>query len=221
MAGRRAGREDSLNGLAQDIRELVLTGAIQPGDKLEEQALAARFSVSRTPIREALRQLASTGLIELRPNRGAYVATLTPDQLDDIFVAMVELEATCARLAAMSMLPAERRNLQRLHESMAQLAERELIDQYELANEELHSMICQGAHNPVLAEMTEQLRNRRRPYRNTQFRSPGRLIHSQDEHEAVVRAIISGDPARAHASMLHHLGQASASFEQARQNALP
>ena len=77
-------------------------------------------------------------------------------------------------------------------------------------------MIFQGAHNTVLAEMTEQLRNRRRPYRNTQFRSPGRLAHSHAEHEAVVRAIVSGEPARAHASMLHHLGQASASFERMR-----
>ena len=202
-----------MNGLAKDIRELVLSGEIPPGAKLDEQALADRFSVSRTPVREALRRLASSGLIELKPNRGAYVAQLTPDQLDDIFVAMIELEATCARLAAMSMQPAERRNLQRLHESMALLAERGQVDEFELANEELHTMICRGAHNTVLAEMNEQLRNRRRPYRNTQFRSPGRLIHSHEEHDAVVRAIISGDPAKAHASMLHHLGQASASFE--------
>ncbi len=202
-----------MNGLAKDIRELVLSGEIPPGAKLDEQALADRFSVSRTPVREALRRLASSGLIELKPNRGAYVAQLTPDQLDDIFVAMIELEATCARLAAMSMQPAERRNLQRLHESMALLAERGQVDEFEMANEDLHTMICRGAHNMVLAEMNEQLRNRRRPYRNTQFRSPGRLIHSHEEHDAVVRAIISGEPARAHASMLHHLGQASASFE--------
>ena len=83
-----------MSALADDIRELVLGGEIQPGAKLDEQALAARFQVSRTPVREALRQLASTGLIELRPNRGAYVTSLTPDQLDEIFVAMVELEAT-------------------------------------------------------------------------------------------------------------------------------
>ena len=202
-----------MNGLANDIRDLVLSGEIPPGAKLDEQALADRFSVSRTPVREALRQLASTGLIELKPNRGAYVAQLTSDQLDEIFVAMIELEATCARLAAMSMLPAERRNLQRLHESMALLAEHGQVDAFGLANEELHTMICRGAHNAVLADLNEQLRNRRRPYRNTQFRSPGRLVHSQQEHEAVVRAIVSGDPARAHASMLHHLGQASASFE--------
>ena len=207
--------------LADDIRELVLSGEIQPGGRLDEQALATRFQVSRTPVREALRQLASTGLIELRPHRGAYVASLTPDQLDDIFVAMVELEATCARLAAMSMQPAERRNLQRLHESMGQMVERELVEDFGLANERLHAMIFQGAHNPVLADMTEQLRNRRRPYRNTQFRSPGRLVHSHGEHEAVVRAIVSGDPARAHASMLHHLGQASASLERMRAQSEP
>lgn len=202
--------------LVEQIRSLVLDGELRPGMQLEEQVLADRFEVSRTPVREALRQLASTGLIELRPRRGAFVAELTPAQLDDMFVAMVELEATCARLAAMSMAPLERRNLQRLHESMGQMARRELVDDFEAANEQLHSMICDGAHNIVLAEMTASLRDRRRPYRGSQFRSPGRLVHSHEEHEALVRAIVAGDPAQAHAAMLHHLDRASQSFQQAR-----
>ena len=75
-----------------------------PGSKLDEQDLAYRFAVSRTPVREALRQLASSGLIELRPRRGAYVSALTAPQVEDFFVAMSEMEAVCARLAAMSMV---------------------------------------------------------------------------------------------------------------------
>src|SRR6516165_1571234 len=105
--------------LAEQIEALVLSGELLPGSKLDEQGLAQRFQVSRTPIREALRQLASGGLIELKVNRGAFVAEVTPERLEEMFVAMAEMEATCARLAAMSMTPVERRGLQRLHENMA------------------------------------------------------------------------------------------------------
>ncbi len=203
-----------MSSLAERIRELVLNGDLAPGAKLDEQVLAERFEVSRTPVREALRQLASTGLIELRPRRGAYVSALTPPQMDEFFAAMSELEATCARLAAMSMVPVERRNLQRLHENMGEMASRDLVEEFEDANELLHSMICSGAHNEVLAEMTASLRDRLRPHRNTQFRKPGRLSRSQAEHDVIVRSIISGDPVRAHAAMLHHLGQAGASFQE-------
>ena len=98
--------------LAEAIVESVLSGEFPPGLRLDEGMLADRYGVSRTPVREALRQLASTGLIELKPRRGATVATATSAQLEALFGAMAEIEATCARLAAMSMTPIERRRLQ-------------------------------------------------------------------------------------------------------------
>ena len=138
-----------MSSLAEQIRALVLNGDLSPVAKLDEQMLAERFDVSRTPVREALRQLASTGLIELKPRRGAFVSSLTSDQREEIFVAMSELEATCCRLAAMSMAPLERRNLQRMHETMGELAASGLVEEFEEANEVLHSMISKGAHNEV------------------------------------------------------------------------
>ncbi|HEY2658435.1 MAG TPA: GntR family transcriptional regulator [Caulobacteraceae bacterium] len=204
-----------MSSLAEQIRTLVLNGDLSPGDKLDEQVLAERFEVSRTPVREALRQLASTGLIELRPRRGAYVSALTPAQREEIFIAMTELEATCSRLAAMSMAPHERRNLRRMHETMGELASRGLIEEFEQANETLHDMISKGAHNEVLSDLTNSLRERLRPNRNIQFGSAGRLSRAHAEHEAIVQAIVSGDPAKAHASMLHHLGQAGGTFKEA------
>src|SRR5882757_5928982 len=137
----------SRGNLAAQIEALVLGGELPPGAKLDEQSLAQRFQVSRTPVREALRQLASSGLIELRPNRGAFVKIVTPEQLEEMFVAMAELEATCARLAAMSMLPVERRSLQRLHEHMAEIAAQNRIQEFVDANEVFHTMIYRGAHN--------------------------------------------------------------------------
>jgi DNA-binding GntR family transcriptional regulator len=213
--GTRVGR------LAQQIAELVLSGEIAPGLKLDEQSLAQRFQVSRTPVREALRQLANTGLIELFPNRGAFVARVTPEQLEEMFVAMAELEATCARLAAMSMSPVERRGLQRMHEGMGELARRGLVAEFTEANERLHSLIYSGAHNAILAEAATALRRRLALYRRAQFRTEGRLPRSLAEHDEVVKAIVSGDPARAHAAMLHHVDLVEASFEKLLASAAP
>src|SRR3546814_4961909 len=106
------------------MAEAILAGEFAPGSRLDEQHLAQRYSVSRTPVREALRQLATTGLIEMRPRRSAEVASVTPGQLEELFVAMGELEATCARLAALSMGPTERRRLQALHDEMKDNAAR-------------------------------------------------------------------------------------------------
>jgi DNA-binding GntR family transcriptional regulator len=203
----------SVGGLVQEIESLVLSGELLPGAKLDEQGLAQRFQVSRTPVREALRQLASGGLIELRPNRGAFVAKVTPEQLEEMFVAMAEMEATCARLAAMSMSPVERRGLQRLHERMAGMAEGEQVEEFRAANETFHGLIYQGAHNGLLEDATRVLRRRVAAYRRAQFRTPKRLASSQAEHEAVVKAIVSGEPARAHAAMLQHVDLVGASFE--------
>src|SRR5256886_17415239 len=86
--------------LREAIEESIATGAFAPGMHLEETELAQRFGVSRTPLREALIQLSSMGIVALRPRRGAAVAELTPPRLPDMFEAMAELGAMCGRLAA-------------------------------------------------------------------------------------------------------------------------
>jgi DNA-binding GntR family transcriptional regulator len=199
--------------LAEKIEALVLSGELLPGAKLDEQSLAQRFEVSRTPVREALRQLASSGLIELRRNRGAFVAEVTPERLEEMFVAMAEMEATCARLAAMSMSPVERRGLQRLHERMAGMAASGEVEDFRAANETFHALIYQGAHNSLIEDAVTALRRRVAAYRRAQFRTAGRLSSSHAEHDAVVKAIVSGEPARAHAAMLLHVDLVGASFE--------
>jgi len=130
-----------------------------------------------------------------------------------MFVAMAELEATCARLAAMSMTPVERRGLQRLHERMGEMAARELVEDFVAANETFHTMVYSGAHNGFLEDATLTLRRRVSAYRRAQFRTAGRLARSHAEHDAVVKAIVSAEPARAHAAMLHHVDLVEASFE--------
>ena len=204
----------TVDKLADDLAEAILSGEFAPGTRLDEQLLAQRYAVSRTPVREALRQLATTGLIEIRPRRSAVVASVTPAQLEDLFVAMGELEATCARLAALSMGPTERRGLQALHDQMKGIAARNDPAGFADANHNLHTMIYKGAHNAVLAETAASIRRRLAPFRRAQFHLEGRLPRSLAEHDAVVSAIVRGDAAAAHAAMLHHVTLVEQSFEE-------
>lgn len=200
--------------LAEDLADAILSGEFAPGSRLDEQLLAQRYAVSRTPVREALRQLASSGLIEVRPRRGAIVTQITPTQLEELFVAMGELEATCARLAALSMTPTERRRLQTLHENMERLAESSDTKGFADANQAFHSAIYNGTHNSVLSEMTVALRRRLSPFRRAQFNLEGRPNRSHAEHDRVVKAIIRGDAEGAHAAMLDHVTHVEQSFEE-------
>jgi DNA-binding GntR family transcriptional regulator len=190
--------------LTDKLEDIILNGELPAGAKLDETVLARRFNVSRTPIREALRHLASKRIVDIVPNRGAFVATLSEEQLHEMFVAMGELEATCARLASISMLPLERQNLQRLHDRMRQAFELDDVRSFGEMNEAFHVLLYRGAHNHYLEDQANTLRKRLSLYRRTQFRTDQRLRNSFEEHDAIVRAVISGDPARAHAAMLRH-----------------
>jgi DNA-binding GntR family transcriptional regulator len=191
--------------LASTLADDILQGVLEPGMRLDEQGLAERYGVSRTPVREALRQLANSGLIDMRPRRGAVVASVTKDRLSELFVAMGEMEATCARLSAISMNPLERRRLQALHESMDDLVGRAQEEEYADANRVFHLAIYQGAHNPVLLDIALGLRRRLDPFRRAQFKAPGRLSRSHREHGRVVEAILAGDSHKAHETMLDHV----------------
>ncbi len=199
--------------LAAAIADGILNGKLLPGERLDEVGLAEQHGVSRTPVREALRQLAMSGLIDMRPRKGAIVSKATPEEIESLFVAMAEMEATCARLAAMSMTPIERRRLQARHEAMMALAAAGDTEAYSDANVAFHSAIYAGSHNAPLAEYAMNLRRRVGPYRRAQFRVDGRLLRSNQEHDAVVRAIVSGDAAGAHAAMIHHVSLVEDAFE--------
>ena len=200
--------------LAAAIADAILAGELLPGARLDEQSLAERFGVSRTPVREALRQLGTGGLIDVRPRRGATVSSVTPELLEELFVAMGEIEATCARLSALSMTPIERRRLADLHGRMGEDAQAGRAEAYAASNVRFHGAVYAGAHNATLAEMAAGLRRRLSPYRQAQFRAAGRLPRSHAEHGEVVAAILRGDAAGAHAAMLHHVSLVEDAFEQ-------
>jgi DNA-binding GntR family transcriptional regulator len=199
--------------LATAIADGILNGTLRPGVRLDEIGLAQQHGVSRTPVREALRQLTASGLIDMRPRKGAVVSRATPAEVESLFVAMAEMEATCARLAAMSMTPLERRRLQARHEAMIALSAKGDPEAYSDANVAFHLAIYAGAHNEPIADYTRGLRRRVGPFRRAQFQVEGRLTRSTEEHGAVVQSILAGDARGAHAAMLHHVGLVEDAFE--------
>jgi len=211
-----SGRPDGVTHaerLRLEIADQILNGDLLPGTSLDETMLAERHGVSRTPVREALRELAATGLVEHRPHRGAVVAAVTEARLLEMFQVMADLEALCAGYAAGSITPGERQKLVDLHAGAKELVRSGDLEAYTEANEIFHTFIYETSHNSFLAETAMNVRRRVNPFRRAQFRTLGRLAVSHEEHERVVQAILRGDrdaaarDMRAHLSSVHHAFQ--------------
>lgn len=200
--GKATTRADEIvNLLAQGI----IAKTLAPGMELDEFTLARDFGVSRTPIREALRQLASSGLVELRPHRAARVAVLDDQRLSEMFDIMAELEALCAQRASHNMTTAERHALEDHHRSMGDMVRSAEMGAYRAANMQFHALIYAGAHNGYLRDLALSTRERLAPHRGAQLEAPARLARSYAEHEAIVIAILQADAARAAQAMRQHL----------------
>lgn len=198
--------------LRAELADDIVCGRLAPGTALDETTLANRFGVSRTPVREALRELAAAGLIVHRAHRGAIVTALTEDRLKEMFVVMAELEALAAGLCAIAMTPAERQSLIDLHDEAEDLVRRGDLVGYTDANEQFHAALYVGSHNSFLAETTLSVRRRVSAFRRAQFRSLGRLKLSHEEHDRVVQAILRGDREGAQREMHQHLETVRDSF---------
>lgn len=195
--------------LADELRlqlaDEIVRGVLRPGSALDEMELARRYDVSRTPVREAIRQLAASGLVEVRAHRGAVVAQPSGERLAGMFEVMAEVEALCAGFAAERMTPVERQALETAHEEMRTLTQIGDSQRFTEVNEAFHNTIYQGAHNAYLAEITIATRARVQPFRRAQFRNLGRLSKSHMEHECIVTAILRGDRSRAMQEMHAHI----------------
>jgi DNA-binding GntR family transcriptional regulator len=194
---------------AEEIRQLlaeeIVRGRLPPGVQLDETDIARQFGVSRTPVREAIRQLEATGLAEARPRRGAVVAAVTKERLDEMFFVMLEMEALCAREAARRMTATERRALEAVHAEGETPAAEGDVEGYYAHNLRFHDAIYVGAHNRYLADMTLSVRKRLAPFRRAQFSGENRPALSHAEHERVVAAIVGGDGDAAAEAMRAHI----------------
>ncbi len=199
--GQRSLCEQVFGRLADEI----VLGQLPPGTHLDEHAIARRCGVSRTPVREALKQLAATGLANYRPNRGSVVRSLTATDLDLMFEAIAELESSCARYAALRMTEPERVALRACYVQGQKAAQAQDMARCDRFNREFHALIFSGAHNPFLQESMGALQHRVMPFRRGQFANQERLEQSLIEHSRVVNAIVAGDADAAGREMRNHL----------------
>jgi DNA-binding GntR family transcriptional regulator len=191
--------DEVFHALVKDI----LSGALEPGARLDEPGICRKFRVSRTPIREALRRLSGTGLVDVTPRKGVNVARIDVEQLNNMFEALAEFEGLCARLSAVRMTALEKRRLGVLNgDRQKRIAEghKDFVG----LNNEFHEAIYQGAHNPSIASVTRNFRQRLAPFRALQF-VPGQTEFSFHEHDKIVRAIINSDDERAYSLMREHV----------------
>ncbi|WP_216839545.1 GntR family transcriptional regulator [Caulobacter sp. S45] len=194
------------------LTDEITAGVLQPGSALDEQQLALRFSVSRTPVREALRQLSNGGLVEIRPRRGVFVTRLSPERIMEMFETAAEVEALCVRLATYRVTPMERAKLVELHEASGLMAESGDVDAYDRFNRDFHVLIYQATHNGFMREHAVSLRNRLDAFRRTQLRQSGRILISRIEHAEILAAMAEGDGEQAARRMRAHLLNAATAF---------
>ena len=200
--------------LRAQIADDILRGDLAPGAPLDEVSLAQRFGVSRTPVREALRELSAAGLVSVQAHRGAVVNRPSAREVEDMFAVMAELEALCAGLSAIMMTPRERSGLAAIHADLRDLIQTGDPQRYHEVNERFHQAIYHGSHNAYLVDVTLTTRRRLAPFRRAQFRTAGRLALSYQEHDRVVSAIQRGDRPGAAAAMRDHIGIVHFTYEQ-------
>ena len=181
--------------VADQLETLILEGALDQGTRLDEVQLAERFSVSRTPIREALQRLTNSGLAEHHPRRGVFVSQPGPVDLLQMFEMMSELEAVAGRLAAQRISDAAISELRQINARCTEAVERQDADGYYAETERFHAAIYREAGNPYLERECLRLQRRLQPFRRMQLRLRGRLRQSMTEHEGIVRALEDGDGA--------------------------
>ncbi len=138
------------------LTEDIVANRLLPRHALDEGRIGQRFGVSRTPVREALRQLAASGLVQLRPHRAPLVAHVDEASLGEMFDVMAELEALCAARASQARTPIERRNLEQHHAAMGDAMRTADVMMYRAGNVTFHTLIYGGAHNAYLAELAHR-----------------------------------------------------------------
>ncbi|WP_088342628.1 MULTISPECIES: GntR family transcriptional regulator [Rhodomicrobium] len=187
------------------IEDEILMFNFKPGERLDESRLAERYGSSRTPVREALRQLAAEGFVRIRPHRGAVVSGLSMAELVEMFEMMAIYEGVCARLAARHATPDEMIQIEAGHDACRAFCEADDFDGYCLANARFHESVYRASHNSFLIKQTVSIRNRLGAYRRFQLRRNNRLRDSFREHQAVLDAIKGGHAEEADRLMREHI----------------
>jgi len=206
--------------VAKRIREMIRQGDLKKGDKIVEKPLCETLGVSRTPLREALRLLSAEGLVQLVPNKGAFVSEPSIDEIREMFWVMSILEGTCARLCAERASQRGINKLSALFKTLEDHARHRDHEKYMAVNHRYHLLVQELAESKVLSEVISGLRQKILLYRYRQIYEPNRLDASMHEHRALQEAFAKKDPDAAERLMKEHLMRQSEVLERAHADSL-
>ena len=187
------------------IESAIATGELEPGDAIDDAALASQHKVSRTPVREALLQLQAQGILSSTPRGGCIVAKMNLQQLLSLWELLAELEGVAVRLACERMTHEEIKSLIKQHRSSQKLAKNDDMEGWREANLKFHEIIYEGARNPFLRQEVMRIRSRTGAYRRHAFGALGRIKSSYEQHEKIVTALEKRDATAALACMTDHM----------------
>jgi DNA-binding GntR family transcriptional regulator len=190
--------------IAQTLASEIVSGRLPSGSRLDENSIAKRFNVSRSPVRDALRQLAPTRLVENFPRRGFFVAKVDRTKLQGVYEALSEIEALCAGLCALRAEASERRNIEAIHTKAKAAARADDGEAYAAVNDDLHDAIYASAHNTTIRNIAADLRQQLAPFRSNLFFQRERIEDSLREHQVLIKAIMDRDAEAAASAMRRH-----------------
>ncbi len=204
----------SLHGeILARLRMMIVEGDLAPGARINEGQIGVQFGVSRTPLREAIKSLASEGLVELVPRRGAVVRSFTAKEVHDTMDVIRTLEEFAAATACAAASDADIAEIRALHNEMEAAHGHGDRRRYYALNQEIHTRIVALADNPTLSQVHGTLQARMKRFRFAGHAGPENWARAMDEHVEMIEALEARDAARLTAIIGHHLTAAWARIE--------
>jgi DNA-binding GntR family transcriptional regulator len=191
--------------VAERLRTRIFAHELAPGAWIDEQAITLEYGISRTPLREALKVLASEGLVTLKPRRGCYVTELSEQDLDEIFPVMALLEGCCAQEAVARATEADVERLTKIHAELERHAANNDADRFFEANQQFHDTLQELAGNRWLRQLIEETRKFIKLTRRDSLNLTGRLRQSLAEHREILVAVQHRLPENAGKLMHDHI----------------
>ena len=189
----------------QQIREDILSGHYQRGDELTEAALGAAYGVSRTPVREALRQLALEGLVELIPNKGAFVTGISSQDIRDIYEIRSRLEGLCARWAAKNITQAQLDEMEEVLYLTDYHVRKEHYEQLSQLDGRFHKLLYEASHSRIMAHQLSGFHQYVQLARKQSLKSSSRSLRSNEEHQRILEALKAHDEELAEKLATEHI----------------
>lgn len=196
--------------LVDGVRDMILEGTFKPGGKIPERTLCERFAVSRTPLREALKALASEGLVQLVPNRGAIVAMITEREIDELFPIIGALEALAGEIVCRNAQDVDIKALRALHEEMVEHFHRREESAYRRLNRQFHQTMFDIAGNLALTDLYQQLLSRIHLIRFLINKTETDWRKAVEDHERIIAAVEARNAPRLAAILKIHLTETAA-----------